>query len=112
MIVTSKSGLPIEDAEIIVDIVRELRTFGVNNHRPTIRAGIAIGRILASQNRRARWDDEFFQALCRDVLAADTAKVTRGGEPVMMQKVEEVIRKACRRAAPVEERKTRIPDGE
>jgi len=112
MIVTSKSGLPIEDAEIIVDIVRELRTFGVNNHRPTIRAGIAIGRILASQNRRARWDDEFFQALCRDVLAADTAKVTRGGEPVMMQKVEEVIRKACRRAPHVEERKKRIPDGE
>lgn len=36
-----KFGLPKEDAERIVDMVRELRMFGVNNHRPTIRAGIA-----------------------------------------------------------------------
>ena len=54
MIVMKKSGLPREDVERIVDIVRELRNFGVNNNRPTIRAGIAIGRILASQKRRVR----------------------------------------------------------
>src|SRR3989339_1843429 len=95
MIVMKKSGLPRIDSERIVDIVRELRSFGVNNNRPTIRAGIAIGRILASQNRRARGDDVFFQMICRDVLATDTAKITRGGQPVMMQKVEEVIRKFC-----------------
>jgi hypothetical protein len=76
----------------------------VNNNRPTIRAGIAIGRILASQNRRARWDDLFFQLVCRDVLATDTAKVTRGGEPVMMQKVEEVIRRFCGSAKPAKEK--------
>ena len=118
LIVTSKSGLPMEDAEIIVDIVRELRTFGVNNHRPTIRAGIAIGRILSSQGRRARGEgeDEFFHALCRDVLDVDTAKVTRGGEPVMTKKVEEVIRKACGRGTPAKKpakkRERRSPDGE
>ena len=100
LIIMKKSGLPREDAERIVDIVRELRTFGVNNHRPTIRAGIAIGRILSSQERRARWDDEFFRFVCRDVLATDTAKVTRGGQPVMMQKVEEVICKVCGSAKP------------
>ena len=105
MIVMKKSSLPMEDVECIVDIVRELRTFGVNNHRPTIRAGIAIGRILSSQNCRARWEDEFFQLLCRDVLAADAAKITRGGEPVMMQKVQEVIRKICGPATPVKERR-------
>ena len=95
LIIMKKSGLPSEDAGQIVDIVRELRTFGVNNHRPTIRAGIAISRILSSQKCRARWDDEFFQFVCRDVLATDTAKVTRGGQQVMMQKVEEVISKVC-----------------
>lgn len=77
MIVMKKSGLPREDAELIVGIVRELRNFGVSNHRPTIRAGIAIGRILSSQDRRARSDDEFFKLVCRDVLTTDTAKVTR-----------------------------------
>jgi len=95
MIVEKKSGLPREDAEKIVDIVRELRGFGVNNNRPTIRAGIAIGRILASQNRRAKGSDMFFQMICRDVLATDTAKITRDGQSVMMQKVEEVISKFC-----------------
>jgi nitric oxide reductase NorQ protein len=104
LIVIKKSGLPREDAERIVDIVRELRKFGVNNNRPTIRAGIAIGRILASQNRRANGGDVFFQMVCRDVLATDTAKVTRGGQPVMMQKVEEVIRKICGTARPTMEK--------
>jgi gas vesicle protein GvpN len=104
MIVMKKSGLPRIDSERIVDIVRELRSFGVNNNRPTIRAGIAIGRILASQNRRARGDDVFFQMVCRDVLATDTAKVTRGGQPVMMEKVEEVIRKFCGSAKPTKEK--------
>lgn len=95
MIVMKKSGLPMEDSEQIVNIVRELRLFGVNNNRPTIRAGIAIGRILASQNRRVNGKDPFFQMVCRDVLSVDTAKITRGGQPVMIQKVEEVICKFC-----------------
>ncbi|MCX5822137.1 MAG: gas vesicle protein GvpN, partial [Deltaproteobacteria bacterium] len=104
MIVMKKSGLPRIDSERIVDIVRELRSFGVNNNRPTIRAGIAIGRILASQNRRARGDDVFFQMICRDILATDTAKITRGGQPVMMEKVEEVIRKFCGSVKPAKEK--------
>lgn len=100
MIVMKKSGLPRTDSEQIVDIVRELRGFGVNNNRPTIRAGIAIGRILASQNRRVNGDDMFFQMVCRDVLATDTAKITRGGQPIITQKVEEVICKFCGTAKP------------
>ena len=95
LIVKRKSGLLREDAERIVDMVRELRSFGVNNHRPTIRAGIAIGRILASQHHRATSDDAFFQLVCQDVLAADTAKVTHDGRPIILEKVEEVIRKIC-----------------
>ena len=94
-IVRKKSGLPKEDAERIVDIVRELRAFGVNNHRPTIRAGIAIGRILFSQKKRARADEAFFLLVCRDVLATDTAKITNEGKPLILDKVEEVVRKVC-----------------
>jgi nitric oxide reductase NorQ protein len=90
-ITMTKSGLPPRDAEIIVDVVRELRGLGVRNHRPTIRACIAIAKILARQGGRAHLDDPVFQWVCRDVLNTDSAKVTRGGQSVMGEKVEEVI---------------------
>ncbi|HZE21651.1 MAG TPA: AAA family ATPase, partial [Desulfobaccales bacterium] len=90
-ITIAKSGLPRREAEIIVDVVRELRGVGVSNHRPTIRACIAIARILASQGGRVQLDDPVFQWACRDVLNTDSAKVTRGGQPVMGEKVEEVM---------------------
>ena len=94
-ITMAKAGLSMTDAERIVDIVRELRGVGVNNHRPTIRACITIARILAHKGGSARWNDPVFQWVCRDVLNTETAKVTRGGESVMPQKVDEVIRKVC-----------------
>lgn len=91
----AKSGLPREDTEIIVDIVRELRGTGVNNHRPTIRATIAIAKILNHRQARARMDDQIFQWVCRDVLTTDTAKVTRDGESLMPQKIDKAMVKIC-----------------
>lgn len=94
-IATAKSGIARADAETIVDVVRELRGVGVNNHRPTIRACIAIARILAHKNGHARMNDPVFQWVCRDVLNVDTAKVTRDGQSLMPKKLDEVIRKVC-----------------
>ena len=91
----TKSGLPREDVEVVVDIVRELRSIGVNNHRPTMRATIAICKILARQHAHARVDDPVFRWVCCDVLTTDTAKVTRDGESLMPQKIEEVMAKLC-----------------
>ena len=94
-ITMTKSGIQQPDAETIVDIVRELRGIGVDNHRPTIRAPIAIARILTRRGSHARVNDSVFQWVCRDILNTDTAKVTRGGQPLMPQKVDEVIKKVC-----------------
>ncbi|MBN2140867.1 MAG: gas vesicle protein GvpN [Desulfovibrionaceae bacterium] len=94
-IAMSKSGLAREDAETIVDVVRELRGVGVNNHRPTIRSCIAIAKILSSRRARARREDPVFLWACRDILQTDTAKVTRAGESLMGQKVMEVIGTVC-----------------
>jgi nitric oxide reductase NorQ protein len=94
-ITMSKSGVSKDDAEVIVDVIRELRLFGVNNHRPTIRAAIAIARVLAHLGGEARLDDKIFRWICRDVLNVDTAKVTRDSASIMSDKVEEVIRNAC-----------------
>ena len=91
----AKSGLGREDCEVIVDEVRELRGIGVNNHRPTIRASIAIAKILAHRHAHARMDDPVFQWVYRDVLHTDTAKVTCDGESLMPQKVEEAVATVC-----------------
>ncbi|MGA2936974.1 MAG: gas vesicle protein GvpN [Syntrophobacteraceae bacterium] len=95
-IAVAKSGISREDASTIVDIVRELRNVGVNNFRPTIRACIVIARVLAMRGGSARVDDPVFRLVCRDVLTMDTAKVTRGGHPVIRQKVDEIIETVCR----------------
>jgi gas vesicle protein GvpN len=94
-ITVNSSGIPESEAEVIVDIVRELRQVGVNNHRPTIRACIALGRILVSRDARACEDDPVFRVVCQDVLNTDTAKVTRGGESLMPQKIDEIVRRIC-----------------
>jgi len=94
-IATAQSGVSREDAGIIVDIVRELRGTGVNNHRPTIRATIAIARILVHRQARARLDDSVFQWVCHDVLTTETAKVTREGQSVMPRKIDESMTRIC-----------------
>ena len=91
----SKSGVAREDAEVIVDIVRELRGTGVNNHRPTIRATIAIARILVHRQARARMDDPVFQWVCHDVLTTETAKVTCDGLSLMPHKIDETMARVC-----------------
>jgi gas vesicle protein GvpN len=96
-ITRAKSGLPRPDVERIVDIIRELRGIGVNNSRPTIRACIAIARVLSRRGGHAGWGDPVFRQVCRDVLSTDTAKVTRAGQSLMPQKLEEIIREVSAR---------------
>ncbi len=83
------------DAEVVVDIVRQLRSLGVNNHRPTVRSAIAIASILSRRSAHARINDEVFNWACGDVLSLETLKVTRGGESQMQKKIGEVIRRVC-----------------
>jgi gas vesicle protein GvpN len=94
-ITKAKSGIPTEDAERIVDIVRDLRGVGVNNHRPTIRACIAIAKILSHRNGRAQIGDSTFWWVCCDVLKTDTAKVTHDGQSLMLERVEEAMGRIC-----------------
>ena len=97
---TAEELRSLADAEIIVDIVRELRSIGPNMSRPTIRACVAIGRILALRQAHALPDDPVFRWACRDVLSSETAKVTRAGHTALPQKIEEAILKGLRSAKP------------
>jgi len=69
-ITAAKSGLPIEDAEKIVGIVRALREETDNIIQPTIRASIMICRILRHRQGKIKLDDEIFMETCLDVLCA------------------------------------------
>lgn len=108
----AKSGIGSEDAGILVDVVRELRGVGVSNHRPTVRACIAMAKILVHRHARARLDDPVFRWVYRDVLHPNTAKVTHEGESLMPQKVEEAVRKVCRRTGRRREARARVPQEE
>ena len=92
-ITVARSGISQADAEVVVDLVRELRVVGVNNSRPTIRACITIARVLALREAHAKSGDPVFEWVCHDVLSSETAKVTRDGRSLMPQKLEEALLK-------------------
>ena len=60
-ITQAKSGLPWRQAKAIVGIVREFRVLGVNNARPTIRACIMLGRIVAARKGTVAAGDAAFR---------------------------------------------------
>jgi gas vesicle protein GvpN len=90
-ITQAKSGLPIGQARSIVEIVREFRSLGVTNGRPTIRASIMMGRIVAARGGTVAAGDQAFRQLCHDVLNADCLKVRRDGQAVGADRLDEII---------------------
>ncbi|MCG8333904.1 MAG: gas vesicle protein GvpN [Proteobacteria bacterium] len=96
-IVTSKSHLNQKEAEVIVDLVRECRKIGVNNSLPTIRAAIAIAKVLAHRGGQTRAKNPIFREICHDVLGVNSANVTRNGEPVMPELIDQLIQTVCRK---------------
>ncbi|MBI4720311.1 MAG: hypothetical protein HY770_03630, partial [Chitinivibrionia bacterium] len=68
---------------------------GVNNARPTIRACIMLGRIVAARNGAVAAGDPAFLDLCHDVLNADCVKVTRDGQAAGLERLDEIIAKRC-----------------
>ncbi len=95
-ITRSKSGISQDEAEVIVDIVRELRSLGLAKQGPSLRASIMIARVTVQQGARARAGDSTFSDVCRDVLGSLTAKVVRDGSSGVQNIVDEVVAKHTR----------------
>lgn len=95
-ITEAKSGISRKDAEVIVDIVRDFRQLGVDNHRPTIRACIMIGKVTAYRKASVRPDDPVFREICVDILNTDTIKIMKGGKALANEHVYSVIEKHCK----------------
>jgi gas vesicle protein GvpN len=98
LVTNAKSGLPLNDAAVVVDIVRELRAQSVNHHRPTLRACIAIARVLHNRKISARSDTAFLREVYRDILDVDVAKVSRDGNVLTESPVDEVVARVTGRS--------------
>ncbi|WP_020175975.1 gas vesicle protein GvpN [Methyloferula stellata] len=79
-ITASKSGIDPERATRIVDVVRLCRSEGKDPHYPTLRASIAIARVLAARGGEASLRNPVFLWVCQDILGQTAANGKRDGE--------------------------------
>lgn len=92
----AKSGVEREDATRIINIINELRVLGNDMNYPTIRAAIAIARVIATRGARASANDEFFRWVSRDVLSRDGGKGANAAKTITPKTVEMLVQKFCR----------------
>ena len=74
-ITVAKAGIPLEDAVLIVSIVRELRETGKCEFSPTVRGCIMIAKTMAVQNLTPMEAPQVFKVICQDILASETSRV-------------------------------------
>ena len=78
-ITVSKSGISLENAGRIVQVVRKFRKKGKYQFAPTVRSSIMIAKILQVEGAQALKEDMFFQQVCLDVLVSETNRVDLKG---------------------------------
>lgn len=93
-IVCAKGKCDRVSAEVIVDIVRDIRSACGGKHGPTVRAAIAIAEICKKRGCSVSADDPKFRTTCQDVLFFNAARQAKG--KVDRDEIERVLR---RRAA-------------
>ncbi len=96
-ITMSKSGVSRITAETLVDIVRNLRGLTENGHQPTLRASVAIARILKATEAQAKMTDMFFRTVCHDVLKPEFLSFTSSEDK--QELLNKVINQVCEQYA-------------
>ncbi len=71
-ITAARSGMPVEDAARIVDVVRDFRASAEYDQAPTLRACVMIARVATLQGVRPSMHDPQFVSICLDILEAKT----------------------------------------
>lgn len=93
-ILHSRSGLEEEESSYIVDIIRELRG-DEHKSKTSLRAGIAIAKVISQQGIKPRQGDKLFHSICYDTLSMETAKIQHAGRSIFYEMVDDVICKVC-----------------
>jgi gas vesicle protein GvpN len=103
-ITASKSGLDAERAARVVDLVRMCRAEGPNASSPSLRASIAIARVLAARGGEASRRNPVFLWACRDILSpaspggANNTAVSFAAVDVILLRFEEAHESAMANA--------------
>jgi nitric oxide reductase NorQ protein len=95
LITQSKSGANREDAEKIVILVRALRKMSNSEHRPTVRAAIAIGKVVAHRNLEISSGNLLFRQICKDILNMDAESVKKGQPIFSDDLIDKLIDEVC-----------------
>ena len=99
-ITSAKTGMTIEYATKVVDVVRMVRQYLGNGYFPTVRACIMIGKITALRQSRPERADGYFVQVCRDVLCREAIGSEGGKLLIDEAKLDEIIDRVCGVAAP------------
>lgn len=92
----ARSGVSRQDAERIVNIVRDFRQTREAKNSPTIRAAIMIGKILKLCKAQAKASDENFERACCDVLNSEMgASINDPDSSKMKTVIGSLINKYC-----------------
>jgi nitric oxide reductase NorQ protein len=89
-IVQAKSGRSVEEVTAIVDIIRSIREKFGGKNGPTIRAALAIARILDHRKASVSNTDPIFIATCQDVLFYNVTR--QSSKPITRMELEALIR--------------------
>lgn len=87
-ITIAKSGLPQEQAEKIVKIVRDLRESEETEFDPTIRGSILIAKTLAVDDIQASKENKQFRTICQEILTSETSRI---GSKANQKKVAKIV---------------------
>jgi len=79
-ITAARSGISLEDAGRVVDLVRRFRQQRIGRHRPSLRAAIMIARVVVRRGATFDPTDPVFQHTYRDVLGQDRNRSNGGTE--------------------------------
>jgi gas vesicle protein GvpN len=89
-IVQAKSGRNLEEVSAIVDIIRAIREKFGGKNGPTIRAALAIARILDHRKASVSSTDPIFIATCQDVLFYNVSR--QSSKPISRTELDSLIR--------------------
>jgi len=84
----AKSGLPLEDSERIVRVVRGLRESGRTEFDPTVRGSIMIARTLSVMEARPEKTNGAVRRVFQDILTSETSRV---GSKTNQEKVRAIV---------------------
>jgi len=92
----TRANVSRQDAERIVDIVRDFRKTRQDKNSPTIRAAIMIGKVLKLCKAHANTSDADFIRACFDVLKSETKNSINNPDQSKMETlISDLIKRNC-----------------